>query len=495
MRPRVLLAALYHETHCFVTDVTGLDAFDRRHGAALLARAGDGSPTDGFLEVAACHGWEVVPTVSYTATPSGIVTDVVFAAFMRELELDARVALNDGLDAMFMVLHGAMVTESVRDPEGVLLAMLRGLPGAGALLLFGVIDPHANLSPLMGQHADALLAYRKTPHTDAREAAMRAANLLRRALETGSRPRTVTRNAPIIWPPTGTATADTPMAELQALARGLEAERPEFWAVNVVSGFAFADVEEAGVAFSIATDGDAEAATRALDRLERLAISLRMRGLAEEPSPDAVLDAIWPVAEGPVLLVEPSDNIGGGAPGDGTGVLRAFLRHAVTDAAVVINDPEAVAALQHVATGGRATLAIGGKGSPLDEGPLLLDVELVSRGDGRFTLENRVSHLASMAGVDIDMGPCAVVRHAGVTILLTSRKTPPFDLGQLRSQGIEPTRMKLIGVKAAVAHRAAYDPIARASYTVLTRGPCTGDLTALPYRHLRRPVFPLDPIL
>jgi microcystin degradation protein MlrC len=69
-----------------------------------------------------------------------------------------------------------------------------------------------------------------------------------------------------------------------------------------------------------------------------------------------------------------------------------------------------------------------------------------------------------MQGINVDMGPCAVVRVEGVIILLTSRKTPSFDLGQLRSQGIEPTSLSVIGVKAAVAHRRAYDPIAVASY-------------------------------
>jgi microcystin degradation protein MlrC len=92
----------------------------------------------------------------------------------------------------------------------------------------------------------------------------------------------------------------------------------------------------------------------------------------------------------------------------------------------------------------------------------------------------------------IDMGPCAVARYEGITVLLTSRKTPPFDLGQLRSQGIEPTALSVIGVKAAVAHRRAYDPIAAASYTVRTPGPCTSDPCILPYRRLRRPIFPLD---
>ena len=50
-----------------------------------------------------------------------------------------------------------------------------------------------------------------------------------------------------------------------------------------------------------------------------------------------------------------------------------------------------------------------------------------------------------MSGVRIEMGPCAVVRHGGVTILLTAKKTPPFDLGQLRSQGIEPESLSVIG--------------------------------------------------
>ena len=58
--------------------------------------------------------------------------------------------------------------------------------------------------------------------------------------------------------------------------------------------------------------------------------------------------------------------------------------------------------------------------------------------------------------------------------------------------GVDPERLSVIGVKAAVAHRRAYDPIATASFTLRTRGPCMSDLTALPYRCLRRPVFPLD---
>ena len=194
----------------------------------------------------------------------------------------------------------------------------------------------------------------------------------------------------------------------------------------------------------------------------------------------------------PIVIVEPSDNIGGGAPGDGTGLLRAFLKSGVSHAAICINDPEAVRALQDTEIGASMKLPIGGKGSRLDEGPVTMEVTLVSRSDGHFQLEDKQSHLASMSGSANEMGPCAVVQHEGLTILLTSRKTPPFDLGQWRSQGVEPEKMRVIGVKAAVAHRRAYDKIASRMLWVDTPGPCRSDLTKLPFKKVRRPVFPLD---
>jgi microcystin degradation protein MlrC len=219
---------------------------------------------------------------------------------------------------------------------------------------------------------------------------------------------------------------------------------------------------------------------------------LRVAGLPADQPIDEVIAGLDPHAEGPILLVEPSDNIGGGAPGDCTGVLRALLRHKVERSLVAINDPEAVAALASEAIGAEADLMIGGKGSAFDEGPVPLRVRLVSRSDGRFELEDRHSHLASVKGVKVDMGPCAVVEAAGVTILLTSRKIPPWDLGQFRSQGIAPETFRVIGVKAAVGHRQAYDPIKKASYNVLTPGPCSSRPHAFPYKRLRRPIYPLD---
>jgi microcystin degradation protein MlrC len=492
-KPRILLAGLFHETHTFVDEITGLDEFTINRGSAVTARRGDGSTIDGFLEVAEAEGWEVVPVADFSALPSGTADHSVFELFWSELRTGLEAALADGgLDGIWLALHGAMVTTESVDPEGELLARIRQVPGAETLPLFGVFDLHATFTAAMARNANGLVAYRENPHTDANESAIRSAQLLARALRDGVLPHMIARNAPIIWAPTGVGTADRPMRDLEALARQIEAENPEIWTVNVVAGYSFSDIPDAGVAFSVTTTGSDADAKAALDRLENLAIELRDLGIPTEWDLDAALSEVKTLPGGPYVIVEPSDNIGGGAPGDCTPVLRGFLRHGITNAAVAIADPAAVRALDGAKPGDRRTLSIGGKGSRLDPGPVELEVSFVSRSDGAFTLEDRNSHLAAMQGIHYSMGPSAVVEANGIKILLSSRKTPPFDLGQLRSQGIIPEDLWVIGVKAAVAHRRAYDKIAKGSYTVTTPGPCTSALKTLPYQRLRKPVFPIS---
>lgn len=495
-RRRILLAGLFHETHTFVSSVTGLADFTTRRGQQILDRWGDGSTIDGFLEVAAGEDWEVIPIVEFTALPSGTVEHSVLETYWTELETGLREALSTsaGLDGIWLALHGAMVTSECEDPEGELLSRIRRIPGAEALPLFGVFDLHATFTAQMAQHANGLVAYRENPHADARDSAVRSARLLSRALATAIVPSMLSKTAPVIWPPTGTGTADRPMRDLEQLARDIEAADPSIWAMNVIAGYAFSDVPDAGVSFSLVTVGERAAAEAALDQMVETAIGLREFGVPKEWDLDEVLARTAEASDGPIIIVEPSDNIGGGAPGDGTAVLRGLLRHGIGNAAVAIADPEAVKALQDTKPGETRRIAVGGKGSELGGEPVEINATLVSLSDGRFSLEDRNSHLAASQGMAFNMGPSAVVTVGGkVTVLITSRKTPPFDLAQLRSQGIIPEDLAVIGVKAAVAHRRAYDPIAAASYTVATAGPCASDLTLLPYERIRRPIFPLDP--
>jgi len=495
-RRRILLGSLFHETHSFVEEETTLADFTIRKGAELLARRSDGSTIDGFLEVAEAEGWEVLPTIDYGALPAGPVDHAVFQRFLAEFDAGLKAALADGgLDGIWLALHGAMVTTRCCDPEGALLAHIRAVPGCETLPIFAVFDLHANFTASMAQHANALVAYRENPHTDARESAVRSARLLARSLASGELPRMLSCNAPVIWPPTGTGTADRPMRDLEALARQIEQKNPDIWVANVVGGYSFSDVHDAGVSFSVVTTGSDAVADAALDKLVALAVELREFGVSKEWDLD---EAILAVKGTPGLhcIIEPADNIGGGGPGDCTPVLRAFLKHKLTNAAIPIADPETVKAFDGAKPGEVRRVRIGGKLSRLDEGPVEIDAKLVSRSDGKFTLEDKHSHGAS-GGLSQTMGPAVVVTvgdNDGITVLLSSIKVGPYDLAQWHSQGIAIENYNYVGVKAAIAWRQGYQHIMASSHTVVTGGPCTSDCTKLPYQRLRRPIFPLDPI-
>lgn len=489
MLKRVLMAGLFHETHTFLAQRIELAQFQELVGDELFSARGDSSPLAGALEVADSCGWEVTPIIDLRATPGGIVADAVVERFWSEFQRIALPRLVAGLvDGIFLVLHGAMVSESIDDVEGELIARIRQLPGMERVPICGVLDLHGNISRRTIESTQGLVAYRCNPHTDAKEAAINGAKLLERILETERWPVSLWAQPGIIWPPTGVATQDDPMRTLEALARTIEASDPDIGCVNVMAGFSFADTPDTGVSFAITTFGMRHTATEYLQRLTRWALAHREQGLVIPPSLDSVMPRVREhvaAGETPVILVEPADNIGGGAPGDTTDILRALIEYDIAGSVVVINDQESVTRALRLGIGGTDTFRIGGMSGDSFCSPVETVATVISGSDGRFMLEDPHSHLASMCGNHIDMGLSAVLQVRGVRVLLTTHKTPPFDLGQLRSQGIEPTTCSVIGVKAAVAHRQAYDPITRVTYTVDTSGPCSSDLRKFPFRKAR----------
>lgn len=490
----VLLAGIFHETHTFLPSRTGMKAYEQViacEGDAILQRCrGDASPAGGFIEVADQMGWRILPSVYYATIPSGMVKDEVFDNFWRRLQVD----LQQPFDAIFLVLHGAMVCESHPDPEGDVLKLIhQSLRQQGrSVPVAGVLDLHCNYSNNMSQYANILVAYRENPHIDARESSMRSARLLARTLGENLAPRMVHVSLPMMLPPTGTASSIDPMKAVLAAARTLEAQHPELLDVSVIPGFAYSDIPDCAVTVACSTIGDPRKAKEWMRELARLMWSLREKGNLLDPPVDEVIQKAMKLQEGPILIVEPSDNAGGGTPMDGTGVLSAFLRHRVQNATCIINDPEVAAECHRHKVGDVFHVKLGGKADRFHGETLSLEVKLLKKTDGRYTLENPKSHLASVLGMNVNMGPTATIQCAGVTVVVSSFKIPPWDLAQLRSQGVIPEKCFMINVKAAAAHKAAYDPIAKASFHVDTPGLATSNLKRLPYKHVRRPIFPLD---
>ncbi|MFG0262781.1 MAG: M81 family metallopeptidase [Novipirellula sp. JB048] len=512
-KPRVLIAGLFHESHSFVEGPTRWSEMTVYRDGELLELRGDASPMGGVLKFAAAEGWDVLPTIYANATPGPTLDDDVLENFWSEFRpravrfgSDSGEPASSGIDGIFLVLHGASVSCSVADVEGELLARIRGLEGFSALPLFGVYDLHANFSDAMAQHADCLVGYRENPHRDARASSIRAAKLLSRSLRSGVRPRQIVSRPGIVWPPTGTATASEPMATLLRKARQLERDHPDFWAISVNAGFSFADTADTGVSFLISTAGELPEAASAIESLQAIALENASVGNVSDTPIPAVMEQLEQLKklgqlDGLTLLVEPADNIGGGAPGSGITMLRVLIEAGYRGVGVCLWDPPAVEVASRAKLGEVITLQLGGRGSRLLEPPITLHCELLHHGDGLFELEDKQSHLASCVGDHFDMGRVAVVRATDPSgsggeaiILLTTHRTPPMDLGCWRHVGIDPENFSLMPIKAAVSHRQAYDPIAKRQFWVETPGPCSSRLESFSFQNLTRPIYPLDPL-
>jgi microcystin degradation protein MlrC len=91
-------------------------------------------------------------------------------------------------------------------------------------------------------------------------------------------------------------------------------------------------------------------------------------------------------------------------------------------------------------------------------------------------------------------GPTVAVDCGGTDVILTSRACLVFEPNHFRSLGIEPLERKILVCKAELQHRAGMAGVARTFIDVDAPGLATQDLRRLPFKEIRRPVFPLDDI-
>ena len=171
---RIAVGGFLHETNTFAP--TKATYGDFVHGGGWPAMAFGANVLKvmrninvglaGFVEAAEAQGWEMVPTISCGASPSAHVTKDAYERIVKVMVDGIRAA--GRLDAVYLDLHGAMVTEHLDDGEGEILARVREVIGKDLPLVVS-LDLHANVTPEMVEHADALIAYRTYPHVDMAE--------------------------------------------------------------------------------------------------------------------------------------------------------------------------------------------------------------------------------------------------------------------------------------------------------------------------------------
>jgi microcystin degradation protein MlrC len=271
-------------------------------------------------------------------------------------------------------------------------------------------------------------------------------------------------------------------------ARRLE-ERPGVLAVSILPGFAYADVPQMGPGVVVVTENNADLARHEADRLAGRLWDVRDQLAPRLPDAAAAVAEALRATRLPVVLVDTGDNVGGGSAGDGTVLLAEILRQGATDSVVCLYAPDEVQRCVVAGIGQEVALTVGGKVDRVHGDAVSVTGRVRVLHDGTY-VEPQVRHGGKRVN---HMGLTALVELPGRNLLvLNSQRHPPFSLGQLTCLGIRPKQQRLLVVKAAIAYKAAYAPIAGTIIPVDTPGLTAVNPERFAYRHIRRPLFPLD---
>jgi len=479
---RVAIGGISHETHSFAEPHTTLADFQRnlhRGEEILAALTGSPSSIGGMIQGAKERGWELLPTLHASAMPGGTVVEEAYQAMLGELVERLRGSLP--LDGVLLALHGAMFTEKQLDPEGDILAKVRDVVGAEVPIVI-VLDMHGNVSSQMVELADVILAYDTNPHLDGYPRGEEAADILDLLMRRAIEPTVSMVQSSLVLPPQATGTDDPPLRLVHERRKEMEDEEGVI-CIAVLGGFAYGDTPFTGPSVVVTTDNDLDLAEAYAHELYGILQRHSQGVLPQFLLPEvAVREALGRPGR-PIILVDSADNVGGGAPGDGTDGLKAMLALDVQEGAIVLADAEAVAACWAAGEGAKVTLSVGGKTDRWHGVPVLVTGVVRRLHQGDLQCERVPNHFGAS---EINVGRAAWLRVKGVNIILNEHKTPPFDLVQLRGLGVIPEQQKMIVVKSAVAYRSAYMPIAAGVIEMDTAGLCSANLSRFPYKHLRR---------
>lgn len=487
---KFIIAQMKHETNTFSPVPTPLFAFGKNgpyfDRDAFDAMRGTATPMGAFLDRATEFGAEIVTPVAGDSPPSGPVSHEAYTVMC-----DAIIkAVEQGCDALFLDLHGAMVVESTDDGEGDLLERLRRI--APKLPIAVALDLHANVTEKMVANCDVLTGYKTYPHVDMYEAGDLAARILLRYLKGEVKPVMAWGNRPILAQTLRMNTDEEPMRDFVGAAK--DAERRGMLAATAFGGFPQTDVPDMGVSAVVVADGDRGQAEAACNTM----LDLAWKRCADfiyhaEPLADSIARAMA-LSEGPILLLDHCDNCASGATQDTMRVLAEVLRQGASNlAAGPIRDPEAVAHCIAAGVGAKVTLRVGGKmdmpslgikGEPLEMSGVVRAVT-----DGEYTITG-----PQLTGVRSYMGRTVVLDTGAAEIVICERSQEPWDLGVFTSVGIDPRRKKYLVLKSRMYYRPVFLPIAKAAIECDGIGVGSSDWRLFPYRKVRRPIFPLDPM-
>ena len=476
---KVLVGGLHHESDTFNPIITKDKDVKVLRGEELLNHRSEESVT-GIIETLISNNIEVIPTLLARAVPNGEWDRDLYTSLKNEI-LDA--AKRERVDGICLALHGSMRIKGIGEAEGDLLESLRKL--YPDIPIVTSLDMHATISKKMMDNADGFVGYKTAPHIDERETGECAAKLLLHCLGGGK----ITMSAvhiPFLVAGEKSETSVSPMKEIMERVR--EEEKKEgVLSLSLLMGFPWADTEEGGVTAISVTDGDKEKADRIAFSMAEFFWNKREEFVfynetkMPEEAPERILELI---REGkcPVVVSDSGDNPTAGSSQDNTEFLKVLLSSSAIRALnpplvyQAFYDPELLEKCFLTGEGGIVEGELGAYFDKEKSSPISVKARVK-----RLLRDWGGTYKTDLALIDVE----------GVDVILTNEHVGCYEVSMMGDLGIDIRERKAVVVKLGYLEPEIRS-LSSSSFMVLTKGSSDEILERLPYKKIKRPIWPLE---
>ncbi|MEJ7838819.1 MAG: M81 family metallopeptidase, partial [Thermomicrobiales bacterium] len=485
---RIAIGEFAHETNTFCPGFTELDAFKKKTWAegddVIRVHRGVRNDLGGMIDAAESLGIEIAPTLATTTQPSATVSRHAYETIRDTLFQHLTAA--GPVDAICLALHGAGSADGIEDMEGTFLTELRALVGPDLPIVLS-LDLHGNTTETMVSQANALFYCHEYPHVDMYERGAEIVGIAKGIVEGTIRPVKHLVRLPIQIP--GSTTFSGPAKVINDFC--IEREKtPGVLDCNFTHGFPHSDVSVITTSVLVTTDNDPALAESIANQVVALIFETIEDFQQILPKPDAAIAEALAATALPVIVAEVSDNPGGGAPGNGTHLLRALL--AANEPKTCFGfvwDPKTAAQAHAAGPGATIEIRLGGFTDDLHGAPIETTAYVKATTDGRFVLSTPMG-----AGAMVDLGRMARLVIGNVDVIVGSERSQTLDKELFQLHGIDVTTYRVVCLKSMQHFRGGFQPIAGTIIRTDPPGYTTSNLSNLPYTKIKRPIWPLDPL-
>lgn len=482
----IAIAEFTQEVDVFVPTRTTIEDFVVDYGQdAITSSIKNKRMISGFMRAVKDYGGgkiNVVPILGAKGGASAPLERKAYDHFKDEILAGLRKVPK--LDGIYLSLHGSMGVEGMYDPEGELLQAIRDEFGA-AIPIATSYDLHANITEKKTKLATFIVGFKTNPHRDLVETGYSAGKILIKTVFGEVHPVMTVNKMRLLRGGGQNMDFLEPMDKV--FRRMAEMEKmPGVLSVSNFMVHLWVDTPDQGWATVAVTDNDRALADKLADEIaerdwaER---DFKMTQTLYSPSEavKAARDSWVERLTGITMFCDVSDIIGCGSPGESTYILKALVEEGPDMVSYLsVKDEELVNQLWDVPLNQTVTITVGGKIDKKYSIPYKYTGQVIIKGNAR--------------GYNRPEIRVVVVKNNGVHLVLTeypdSINYPTF----FTSLGLDLWKADIVVVKNLFPFRIWFLKYNRKTINVITPGTSNIDVFQLEYKHLGRPIYPLDKV-